>query len=885
MFSVLARLAISNFLTRKVRVALTVAAVALSASLVVAVTSGYASVEGAARFYLDKYIGSTDATLTRQDHAPMPQSLAGDIAADPSVAKVTARLESEGPLGDARGNEVPGTRALIIGIQRPQDTRVETLKLVDGAWFDSDSGDVAVIDQVAAESLGNLKVGDYFTLPGVPHALKLKVVAIDHKPGILATHMQTVYLPIKTLQKFALPNEPPKITRVLIELKQKQNAEAFQARWEAKLKAIDPLLKLKLTRQSRAELDKNLQGLHMLSYLGGTVSMLAATFIVFSALAMGVSARQRTRAMLRAIGMFKRQVGWLVVLEGLLLALIGIAIGIPLGVLWVKILVSIPEFRDLMAAGVVVSWGGVLLAGGGSLLAALAASALPAWSAMRVSPREAMNPLAARSSSRVPWKLTIVALLLVGIDSFLMFGPVGWFVPAQWVRVVRFYGHFVLGLPGIMIGFFLLAPLFVYFVELLLGPVVAIGMGLRVALLRQQLSSGIWRAAGTASALMVGLAILLVMNVQGTSMLSGWKLPDRFPDVFIATAPLSPLTTQQVKKLEQTPGIKPGEAMPIAIAAPGLGTGIFALAGAAFMPDHTMFFGVDPDKAFKLMELDFREGNPADAQKLLREGHHIIVTEEFRQLKGLHIGDTLPLETPKHGMVNYTIAAVVWSPGIDVIVSMQDMSRQFDQRTAASIFGTLKDAEQDFGIDRYYLIAANLEPGIPKETVLKRIEKNVGSAGMSIGDIRQIKAEIVSGFKRLLLFVSTVAIAAMAVASLGVTNTIMASIRSRRWELGVLRSIGVTRGQLVRLVIAEALLLGLVGCALGVAAGALMSVNAHGLAAISIGYAPPTVVPWNIVAWGTGAIMVISLLASLWPVMSVARAEPLSLLQAGRAAG
>jgi putative ABC transport system permease protein len=64
-----------------------------------------------------------------------------------------------------------------------------------------------------------------------------------------------------------------------------------------------------------------------------------------------------------------------------------------------------------------------------------------------------------------------------------------------------------------------------------------------------------------------------------------------------------------------------------------------------------------------------------------------------------------------------------------------------------------------------------------------------------------------------------------------------------------------------------------------------MSVNAHGLAAISIGYAPPTVIPWNVVAWGTGAIMVISLLASLWPVVSVARAEPLSLLQAGRAAG
>ena len=58
---VLRRLAISNLLTHRVRTALTVAAIALSVSLVVAVTSGYASAEGAAHHYLNKYLGSADA--------------------------------------------------------------------------------------------------------------------------------------------------------------------------------------------------------------------------------------------------------------------------------------------------------------------------------------------------------------------------------------------------------------------------------------------------------------------------------------------------------------------------------------------------------------------------------------------------------------------------------------------------------------------------------------------------------------------------------------------------------------------------------------------------------------------------------------------------------
>jgi len=131
---------------------------------------------------------------------------------------------------------------------------------------------------------------------------------------------------------------------------------------------------------------------------------------------------------------------------------------------------------------------------------------------------------------------------------------------------------------------------------------------------------------------------------------------------------------------------------------------------------------------------------------------------------------------------------------------------------------------------------------------------------------------------------STVAFAAMAISSLGVTNTVMASVRSRSWQFGILRSIGTTRSQLVRLVMAEAMLLGLTGCALGLSAGALMSINAKQLAIMVLGYDPPTFIPWGIVFAGSGIVMVVALLASLWPAISVARAEPLRLLQAGRAA-
>jgi putative ABC transport system permease protein len=155
---------------------------------------------------------------------------------------------------------------------------------------------------------------------------------------------------------------------------------------------------------------------------------------------------------------------------------------------------------------------------------------------------------------------------------------------------------------------------------------------------------------------------------------------------------------------------------------------------------------------------------------------------------------------------------------------------------------------------------------------------------MKIGDVRQIKHDIEAGFRKLLLLVSTVAFAAMAVASLGVTNTVIASVRSRQWQFGILRSVGLTRGALLRLVLAEATLIGAIGCALGLIAGTELSFDAHRLGVLTMGYNPPLAVPWDMIWLGTAIVMGLSMLASFWPALSTARSEPLTLLQAGRAA-
>ena len=184
--------------------------------------------------------------------------------------------------------------------------------------------------------------------------MKLKVVGIVQKPAVLAAHIQSVYVPLATLQKFLFPGKPAGVNKVMIDLNSKASLDGFVGRWRPRLAQMDPDLSLQLGRDVRDKLDQNLQGVHLMSYLGGTVAMLAATFIIFSALSMGVTERSRTLAMLRAVGAARGQVARVVVLEGVLLAGAGVVVGVPLGYVWL-FLVHL-RFKEAIAAGLTLSW-------------------------------------------------------------------------------------------------------------------------------------------------------------------------------------------------------------------------------------------------------------------------------------------------------------------------------------------------------------------------------------------------------------------------------------------------------------------------------------------------------------------------------------------------
>ena len=125
------------------------------------------------------------------------------------------------------------------------------------------------------------------------------------------------------------------------------------------------------------------------------------------------------------------------------------------------------------------------------------------------------------------------------------------------------------------------------------------------------------------------------------------------------------------------------------------------------------------------------------------------------------------------------------------------------------------------------------------------------------------------------------------VTSLGVVNTVVASVRARRWELGVLRAVGVSRSALIRMVVAEGILIGLVTCLISLAFGLLAGWCGTGISQYESffgGLNPSLVIPWRELLVGFSATLGLCFLAALGPAIATGRSEPLGLLQQGRAA-
>ena len=122
---------------------------------------------------------------------------------------------------------------------------------------------------------------------------------------------------------------------------------------------------------------------------------------------------------------------------------------------------------------------------------------------------------------------------------------------------------------------------------------------------------------------------------------------------------------------------------------------------------------------------------------------------------------------------------------------------------------------------------------------------------------------------------------ALAVAMLGIANTLAALILERRPELAMLRFVGASRGQIRQIVVMEAGLIGVLGSAIGVALGLVLSLLLiYVINFQSFGWTIQFALPVGFVAQSLVVVLVATLAAGFYPASLALKIDPIRAIRA-----
>lgn len=242
----------------------------------------------------------------------------------------------------------------------------------------------------------------------------------------------------------------------------------------------------------------------------------------------------------------------------------------------------------------------------------------------------------------------------------------------------------------------------------------------------------------------------------------------------------------------------------------------------------------------------------------------LVVNERFQELfPGLKTGDILRAkiagkETDLVVVGFFQMAGK--SGGFLAYTSYDFLSRQIHQTNRASSFRVTADRK-----------------GLPLEDQLalgRAIEARLKDRGYPVAQIEaghSLTATTASGLNILTAFLLVMAMLTAIVGSIGLAGTMSMGVLERTREIGIIRAIGASDGAVIRLVMIEGVLIGLMswlfGTLLSFPVSALMSnaiINALFGAAAQFSFTPTGVILWLAV------VLVLSILASVLPARSAA---------------
>jgi putative ABC transport system permease protein len=173
---------------------------------------------------------------------------------------------------------------------------------------------------------------------------------------------------------------------------------------------------------------------------------------------------------------------------------------------------------------------------------------------------------------------------------------------------------------------------------------------------------------------------------------------------------------------------------------------------------------------------------------------------------------------------------------------------------------------------------------VRKPSQVQTVEDGIKKMGFTTFSILDASRSIQTFFKVLDVFLGIFGSLALAVASIGIVNTLVMAILERRREIGIMKAIGASDGDVKKLFFAEAgamgILGGLVGVVLGWGIGKIINAGTNVyLRSQSLPADNFWAVPWWLVLFAIGFAVLVSLISGLYPAGRAARLDPVQALR------
>jgi putative ABC transport system permease protein len=518
----------------------------------------------------------------------------------------------------------------------------------------------------------------------------------------------------------------------------------------------------------------------------GLLALAIGSFLIFNTLSMLAALRAREFGLLRVVGVTPRQLGLLVVSEAAVVGAVASLVGVAVGVGAAAGLLAWLASKGLLPPGLAPRWvtlgfavvTGTAVAVAASLPGALRAGRTPPLRTLRDGTAGPARPLA-RAATAAAVAVCAAALVLHGIST------------AHGGRVAAGAG---LGVVALVVGL----PLVV---GGLAGPLGRIGprLGVSVRLGAENATRNQRRTAATVAALIVAVASVVAVATYATSWqaatsaaLTGGVHADLIVEHATAVGQESTFDPGVAADLRGVDGIR--EVVEVR-------TGRARIQGA-----ETAIDAVDPGAIGQVLRLRLRAGSLAGLGDTT-----VLVSAGQARRHAVGVGDTVTIELPRTGPAPYRVAGVYDDTPLlaGYLLDLGSYAAGYARpRTSAAYL--LAEPGADLS-EQGPLLRGDGTGRVWR--VLRRYQNlGVRTVGDHVANLREESAFRSTLLQGLVWFVTLIAL-------LGVANTQALSVVERTREIGLLRAIGMQRRQVVRMLRAETLVVGLLGTTLGLLAG------------------------------------------------------------------